>query len=57
MYSGGDVSNGADVVQIRFKDDGRYISITKGAKLTKSDVSALIKEAHKRNRIVDLSGK
>ncbi len=49
-----DIASG---IQLRFKDDGVYIAIIKDGKLTRGNIEALIKEALKRNRIVDLHGR
>jgi hypothetical protein len=49
------VNNGSGVMQLRFKEAGRFIEILKGGKLTRNDVVALIKEALSKNKIVDLN--
>jgi len=46
-----------DGVQLKFRVNGKYISLLKDGKLTRNDVVMLIKEAQKRNMVVDLSGK
>ena len=50
------MTNGGGV-QLRFKDEGKYIAIIKDGKLTRTDIIALINEAQKRDMIVDLSGR
>lgn len=44
-------------MELKFKVNGRFISLLKDGKLTRSDVITLINEAKKRNIIVDLSGR
>lgn len=51
------VGSGNSALLLKFKDDGKYIKIMSSKRLTRSDILALIKEAQKRNRIVDLSGR
>ncbi len=45
-----------DSGEIQFKSDGKTISVLTDRKLSRSDVIALIKEAEKRNLVVNLSG-
>jgi uncharacterized protein YjbI with pentapeptide repeats len=42
--------------EVQFKSDGKFIVLVKSKKLTKTDVLALIKEAQKKNLVVNLSG-
>ena len=63
IYTSDNVAKGIDEIQIKFKDDGKFISIprikrlSKEKRITRSEILALIKEAQKRNKIIDLSGR